>query len=97
LVISASLKNSEYIINYGLTYKRLGVYAFLAMALIGLILLSLKSKKEDQCVSFQQNVLGVLWLDFGLQLRQLGWNYHCKQYQKKGFCRQLPPGFHQLQ
>ena len=38
LVISAFAKNSEYILNLGLTYKRLGVYAFLILSLIGLFL-----------------------------------------------------------
>lgn len=37
LIISAMLKNSEYIINYGFTYKRLGVYVFLVLSLLGLI------------------------------------------------------------
>ena len=36
LVISAMLKNTEYIVNLGFTYKRLGVYAFLILSLIGL-------------------------------------------------------------
>lgn len=38
LVLSAMLKNTEYISSYGFTYKRLGVYAFLLLSLIGLIL-----------------------------------------------------------
>lgn len=38
LVISAVAKNSEYILNFGLPYKRFGVYEFLILALIGLIL-----------------------------------------------------------
>ncbi|OBW42816.1 hypothetical protein AB670_00766 [Chryseobacterium sp. MOF25P] len=38
LVFSAMLKNTEYITSYGFTYKRLGVYAFLLLSLIGLIL-----------------------------------------------------------
>ncbi|MCD1116034.1 DUF4153 domain-containing protein [Chryseobacterium turcicum] len=38
LVLSAMLKNTEYITSYGFTYKRLGVYAFLLLSLIGLIL-----------------------------------------------------------
>lgn len=42
LVISAMVKNSEYIINYGCTYKRLGVYAFLILSLIGLVLTMVK-------------------------------------------------------
>jgi hypothetical protein len=42
LVFSAMVKNSEYIINYGFTYKRLGVYAFLTLSLIGLIMTFIK-------------------------------------------------------
>lgn len=38
LIISAFTKNTEYIAFFGLTYKRLGVYLFLALAIIGLIL-----------------------------------------------------------
>jgi hypothetical protein len=36
LIISTFVKNSEYVAFFGLTYKRLGVYAFLILALIGL-------------------------------------------------------------
>jgi len=46
LVVSASLKNSEYIINYGLTYKRLGVYGFLIMAFVGLVFAFVKIQKK---------------------------------------------------
>jgi Domain of unknown function (DUF4173) len=42
LVISALVKNSEYIENYGLTYKRLGVYAFLLLSFIGLVMTFIK-------------------------------------------------------
>lgn len=42
LVFSAMLKNTEYILNYGFTYKRFGVYAFLLLALIGLVLTFIK-------------------------------------------------------
>ncbi|WP_346984074.1 DUF4173 domain-containing protein [Chryseobacterium sp. POE27] len=42
LVISALVKNSEYIENYGLTYKRLGVYAFLILSFIGLVMTFMK-------------------------------------------------------
>ena len=46
LVISAFVKNSEYIINLGITYKRLGVYAFLILSMIGLVLTFLKIQKQ---------------------------------------------------
>lgn len=42
LIISAMLKNSEYIIHHGFTYKRLGVYAFLTLSLIGLVMTFIK-------------------------------------------------------
>lgn len=42
LIFSAILKNTEYISNYGFTYKRLGVYAFLLLSLIGLMLTFIK-------------------------------------------------------
>lgn len=42
LIISAMLKNSEYIIHHGFTYKRLGVYAFLMLSLIGLVMTFIK-------------------------------------------------------
>lgn len=46
LVISAMLKNSEYVYYLGLTYKRLGVYAFLSLAIIGLIFTFIKVNKQ---------------------------------------------------
>jgi uncharacterized membrane protein len=65
LVISASLKNLEYIISYGLTYKRLGVYAFLAMALIGLIFTFIKiQKKKTNAFLFNR----MFWVAYGLIL-----------------------------
>lgn len=42
LIISAFVKNTEYIIDMGLTYKKMGVYAFLILSLIGLILTFIK-------------------------------------------------------
>lgn len=36
LIISTIIKNSEYVAYFGLTYKRLGVYAFLILAFVGL-------------------------------------------------------------
>ncbi|WP_027384763.1 DUF4153 domain-containing protein [Epilithonimonas caeni] len=65
LVISASFKNSEYIISYGLTYKRLGVYAFLAMALVGLIFTFIKiQKKKTNAFLFNK----MFWACYGLIL-----------------------------
>lgn len=46
LVISAVAKNSEYVINLGLTYKRLGVFAFLILSIIGLTVTFIKIQKR---------------------------------------------------
>lgn len=46
LIVSTIIKNSEYIAVYGLTYKRLGVYAFLILAIIGLVFVFLKITKQ---------------------------------------------------
>lgn len=46
LVCSAILKNTEYITGFGMTYKRLGVYAFLLLSMIGLIVTFVKIQKQ---------------------------------------------------
>jgi hypothetical protein len=46
LILSAIAKNSEYISVFGLTYKRLGVYAFLILAIIGLVFVFRKITKQ---------------------------------------------------
>lgn len=46
LIVSAIVKNSEYVSFYGLTYKRLGVYAFLILAIIGLIVSFQKIQRQ---------------------------------------------------
>jgi hypothetical protein len=48
LVLSAAVKNYEYIISYGFTYKRLGVFAFLLLSLVGLALTFLKIQKKKE-------------------------------------------------
>jgi hypothetical protein len=46
LIISTVLKNTDYILNFGFTYKRLGVYAFLILSVLGLIFTFLKIKNQ---------------------------------------------------
>ncbi len=46
LIVSTIIKNLEYVSFFGLTYKRLGVYAFLILAIIGLVFTFLKIVKE---------------------------------------------------
>ncbi|CAI8932713.1 DUF4153 domain-containing protein [Chryseobacterium sp. IT-36CA2] len=48
LVVSAALKNYEYIVNYAFTYKRLGVFAFLLLSLVGLTLTFIKIQKQKR-------------------------------------------------
>lgn len=65
LVISAVAKNAEYILNFGLTYKRLGVYAFLILALIGLILTFYKIHfRKTNAFLFNQ----MFWYFYGTML-----------------------------
>lgn len=65
LVLSAFAKNSEYILNFGLTYKRLGVYAFLILALIGLMLTFYKIHfRKTTAFLFNQ----MIWYFYGTML-----------------------------
>ena len=65
LIISAMVKNSEYIINYGLTYKRLGVYAFLILAFIGLIMAFIKIQMKKRNVFLFNRMV---WFVYGIIL-----------------------------
>lgn len=48
LVISSMVKNSEYISNYGFTYKRLGVYVFLLLSFVGLVTAFIKIQRRKR-------------------------------------------------
>lgn len=48
LIVSAAVKNYEYIVNYAFTYKRLGVFAFLLLSLIGLMLTFIKIQRRKR-------------------------------------------------
>lgn len=63
LIISSAIKNSEYILQFGMTYKRLGVYAFLGLAFIGLIMTLIKIQhKKTNAFLFNQMFLYVYGL-----------------------------------
>ncbi|MGO4905739.1 DUF4153 domain-containing protein [Flavobacterium sp. W20_MBD1_R3] len=65
LISSAFIKNSEYVSNFGLTYKRLGVYAFLILAIIGLRFTFLKIKNQKtNAYLFSQ----MIWYFYGMIL-----------------------------
>ncbi len=62
LVLSAFAKNTEYVVNLGLTYKRLGVYAFLLLSIIGLVFTFIKiQKKKTNAYLFNQ----MFWYVYG--------------------------------
>lgn len=62
LIISTIIKNSEYVFFFGLTYKRLGVYAFLILAIIGLFFTFSKiTKQKTNAYLFNQMV----WYFYG--------------------------------
>lgn len=65
LVISAFAKNTEFIMNYGLTYKKLGVYAFLSLSLIGLVFTFLKIKNQKTNAYLFNNMA---WYFYGIIL-----------------------------
>ncbi|MBF4492810.1 DUF4173 domain-containing protein [Flavobacterium sp. MR2016-29] len=65
LIVSAMLKNSEYISVFGLTYKRLGVYAFLILAIIGLVFVFIKITKQKTNAYL---VNQMLWYFYGTVL-----------------------------
>ncbi|WP_262151020.1 DUF4153 domain-containing protein [Chryseobacterium foetidum] len=65
LIISAFVKNTEYIIDMGFTYKKIGVYAFLILSLIGLILTFIKiQKKKTNAYLFNS----MIWAVYGTVL-----------------------------
>ncbi len=79
LVISALIKNSEYVLNLGLTYKRLGVYAFLILCIIGLALTFFKIKRQ-KTNAFLFNHMS--WYFYGTVLLSafVNWGYLATSY-----------------
>ncbi len=65
LVFSALIKNLEYVTEFGLTYKRLGVFGFLLMALLGLAFTFYKIYKRKTNL-FLVNTM--LWAFYGMVL-----------------------------
>ncbi|TDX09374.1 DUF4173 domain-containing protein [Flavobacterium sp. S87F.05.LMB.W.Kidney.N] len=62
LIVSAIIKNSEYVSFYGLTYKRLGVYAFLILAIVGLVV-SLQKIRSQKTNAYLFNQM--IWYFYG--------------------------------
>ncbi|CAN5361214.1 hypothetical protein BH09BAC1_BH09BAC1_09310 [soil metagenome] len=65
MVISVVIRNYHYIENHGLTYKRIGVYTFLLMTVLGLVTLIFKiGQKRSNFFLWRINT----WLAYGLLL-----------------------------
>ncbi len=79
LVLSAVIKNSEYVLHLGLTYKRMGVYAFLILCIIGLLLTFIKIKKR-KTNAFLFNHMA--WYFYGTVLVAafINWGYLATSY-----------------
>lgn len=60
MVFSVAIRNLQYLSNYGLTYKRIGVFVFLLMVLIGLVTLFLKIRyKKSHYFLWHRNTWAV--------------------------------------
>jgi uncharacterized membrane protein len=65
LIISTIIKNVEYVTAFGLTYKRLGVFAFLLLAIVGLLITFWKIyKQKTNAYLFNQ----MIWYFYGTLL-----------------------------
>jgi hypothetical protein len=64
LIISAFIKNSEYVLNFGLTFKRLGVYIFLILTLVGLCLTYLKIKLKKTNIFLLSKMMWIFFFSF---------------------------------
>ena len=65
LICSTVFKNAEYVANFGLTYKRLGVFAFLILAIIGLVISYIKiTNQKTNPFLYSQ----MLWYFYGTVL-----------------------------
>jgi len=79
LIFSAMAKNTEYVQQLGLTYKRLGVYAFLILSIIGLVVTFIKiQKQKTNAFLFNQ----MLWYFYGMILvcSYFNWGGMATQY-----------------
>ncbi|MET3537639.1 DUF4153 domain-containing protein [Chryseobacterium limigenitum] len=61
LVFSAMMKNYEYIVSYGFTYKRLGVCGFLILSLIGLIMTFIKIQLKKRNAFLFNTMVGYMY------------------------------------
>jgi len=66
LIVSAFIKNSEYVSSLGLTYKRIGVYFFLTLSLIGLLITYFKIKFRKTNIFLLNRMVQIFFITFVL-------------------------------
>jgi uncharacterized membrane protein len=64
LTVSAFIKNAEYISDFGLTYKRIGVYIFLLLSLTGLIITYVKIHYQKTNAFLLTHMLRIFFFTF---------------------------------
>ncbi|MDP2386428.1 MAG: DUF4173 domain-containing protein [Bacteroidota bacterium] len=66
MIVSASVRNYMYVLDYSLTYKRIGVFVYLALTVIGLltVLAKIHYKKSNWYLVRSNAFCGVLFLCF---------------------------------
>lgn len=64
LILSAFLKNGEYILHFGLTFKRISVFIFLLLSLTGLVFSYLKIKHRRTNACLVNNMIRVFFGTF---------------------------------
>lgn len=64
LIISAFAKNTEYVSVLGLTFKRIGVYIFLCLSLIGLLITYLKLQFRKTNIFLVNRMLRIFFVTF---------------------------------
>jgi hypothetical protein len=73
MVITSLIKNYEYVHNWGLTYKRIGVFIYLILALIGLVFCILKINQQLSAYRLTRK-MGFTFLIAFTCLGMVNWN-----------------------
>lgn len=79
LIISAASKNAEYVINYGLTFKRIGVYIFLLLSIAGLLFTFLKINHRRSNLFLLSRMLIVFFITLVVN-SSINWSWIVTKY-----------------
>lgn len=86
LALISGYKNQIYINEYGLTFKRIGVYMYITLTLVGLIITYIKvNKKKSNWYLFKN--MGAVFFVFIIAISTVNWsnviiNYNVNRYKK---------------